>query len=245
MPRSSVQREGNASSEGVNLVIRNIVKIDEAACDGCGQCVPNCAEGALQVIDGKVRLVKDEYCDGLGACLGHCPRGAITIIQREADPFDDEAVHRYPARKKAQEGGCPSSEIQRLEHSSSDPIRTVSALGNWPVQLNLVPLEASFFDNAKLLMVADCVPFAYPNLHGSLLQGRTVLVGCPKFDDAHRYAEKLGEILKRNNIKSIDIAHMEVPCCSALNWIVKRGLEASGRDIPVRRHVITIKGEIK
>lgn len=229
------------------MVIRNIVKIDEAACDGCGQCVPNCAEGALQIIDGKVRLVRDEYCDGLGACLGHCPRGAITVIQREADPFDDEAVHSYLAQKKTQIGGCPSSETQSLEPSSSEPTdrRTGSALRHWPVQLNLVPLEAAFFDNAELLMVADCVPVAYPNLHGSLLQGRTVLVGCPKFDDARRYAEKLGEILKRNNIKSIDIAHMEVPCCSSLNWIVKKGLETSGRDIPVRRHIITIKGEMK
>ena len=234
------------------MVMRNIVEIDEELCNGCGQCIPNCAEGALQIVDGKARIVKDVYCDGLGACLGHCPQGALEVIEREADPFDEEAVHAYlsghETRDQEQETlacGCPSSVVQDLEPTAPAPSLGGSALRQWPVQLNLVPLEAPFFDDADLLVMADCVPVAYPNLHASLLPGRTVVIGCPKFDDAGRYAEKLGEILKRNNVRSVTIAHMEVPCCSGLNWIVAKAVEASGKDMPVRRHVITVRGEMR
>jgi len=227
------------------MVLRKIVRIDEELCDGCGQCIPNCAEGALQIVDGKVRLISEAYCDGLGACLGHCPQGAITIEERASDPFDEEAVHAHLAGQHALECGCPSTVVQNLEPRTPEPSERGSALRHWPVQLNLVPLEAPFFDGADLLVVADCVPVAYPDLHGTLLSGRSVVVGCPTFDDARGYADKLGEILKRNDVRSVTIAHMEVPCCSGLAWIVDRAVEASGKKIPVKRHVITVRGEMR
>ncbi len=234
------------------MVVRKIVRIDEELCNGCGQCIPNCAEGALQIVDGKARLVSDVYCDGLGACLGHCPQGAISILEREADPFDEEAVHarlkmleERGSEKETLACGCPSSLVQDLKATAPAPSFGGSALRQWPVQLNLVPLEAPFFEDADLLVMADCVPVAYPNLHASLLPGRTIVIGCPKFDDALGYAEKLGEILRRNGVRSVTIAHMEVPCCSGLNWVVERAVEASGKQIPVRRHVVTVRGEMR
>jgi len=227
------------------MVLRKIVRIDEELCDGCGQCIPNCAEGALQIVDGKARLVSEAYCDGLGACLGHCPKGAITIEERDADSFDEEAVHAHLANQHILECGCPSTVVQTLEAGTPQPPARESALRHWPVQLNLVPLEAPFFDGADLLVIADCVPFAYPDLHGTLLTGRSVVIGCPKFDDARGYAEKLGEILRRNDLRSITVVHMEVPCCSGLAWIVGGAVEASGKQIPAKKHVITVRGEMR
>jgi len=226
------------------MVIRDIVQIDEELCNGCGLCIPNCAEGALKIVDGKARLVSDVYCDGLGACLGNCPQGAISIIEREAEDFDEEAVHTHLAHQHTLECGCPSTAVQTLE-ARAEPAARGSALGHWPVQLNLVPVEAPFFKGADLLVVADCVPVAYPDLHGTLLPGRSVVVGCPKFDDAQGYAEKLGEILRRNEVKTVTVAHMEVPCCSGLSWVVNKAVEASGKQIPVERRVITVSGEIR
>ncbi len=234
------------------MIVRNIVEIDEELCNGCGECIPNCAEGALKIVDGKARLVKDIYCDGMGACLGHCPQDAISIIQREAEGFDEEAVHEYLAEQKEHQTeeetlacGCPGSAVQTLEASSPEISMKGSALRQWPVQLNLVPVEAPFYEGADLLVMADCVPVAYPNLHSSLLPGRIVLIGCPTFDNAQGYAEKLSLILKRNDVRSVTVAHMEVPCCSALNRIVDWAVTASGKDIPIRRHVITVKGELQ
>jgi NAD-dependent dihydropyrimidine dehydrogenase PreA subunit len=209
------------------LETRKIVHIDEELCNGCGQCIPKCAEGALQIIDGKARLVSDNYCDGLGACLGHCPQGAIHIIEREAEAFDEEAVHIHLARKQ------------------QSTISGRSALRQWPVQINLVPSKAAFFDNHDLLVIADCVPLAYSDVHGSLLNKKSVVMGCPKFDDAQSYVKKLTAILTNNNVKSITVAHMEVPCCSGLLWIVKKAINASGKQIPLERQVITIRGEIE
>jgi NAD-dependent dihydropyrimidine dehydrogenase PreA subunit len=206
---------------------RKIVQIDEELCNGCGLCIPKCAEGALQIIDGKARIVSDVYCDGLGACLGHCPQGAIQIIEREAEAFDEVAVHAHLARKKP------------------TPVPGTSALRQWPVQLYLVPSKAAFFNDSDLLVIADCVPLAYPNVHGSLLSKKSVVMGCPKFDDAQGYVEKLTEIFKNNSVKSITVAHMEVPCCSGLLWVVKKAIEASGKQIPLERQVITIRGEIE
>lgn len=226
------------------MVVRNIVQIDEELCDGCGQCIPNCAEGALQIIDGKAKIVKDMYCDGLGACLGHCPQNAISIIVRNADPFNEEEVQAYLAEQETAAYDRPSTTVQTLEPNIPAPTTKGSALRHWPVQLNLVPLEAAFFDKADLLVLADCVAVAHPSLHESLLSGRSVVIGCPKFDDARHYAEKLGEILKRNDVRSITVARMEVPCCSGLNWVVDRAVGASGKQIPVRRHVITVRGEM-
>jgi len=228
--------------------VRNIVEIDEGLCDGCGQCIPNCAEGALQIVDGKARIVKDMYCDGLGACLGNCPQGAISIIQREADEFDEGAVHEFLAQRDASEHsvacGCPSSQVQQLEAGVLEEAVRGSALVNWPVQLNLVPVKASFFEGADLLVVADCVPVAFPDLHAKLLRGRPIVIGCPKFDDAQGYAEKLGEILRLNGVRTVTVVHMEVPCCSSMNGIVDYAVRASGKPIPVMRATVSVRGEI-
>ena len=230
------------------MVVRNIVEIDEGLCDGCGQCIPNCAEGTLQIVDGKARIVKDMYCDGLGACLGNCPQGAISIIQREADEFDEGAVHEFLAQRDASEHavacGCPSSQVQQLEAGVPEEAVEGSTLSNWPVQLKLVPVKAPFFEDADLLVVADCVPVAFPDLHAKLLRGRPIVIGCPKFDDAQGYAEKLGEILRLNGVRTVTVVHMEVPCCSSMNGIVDYAVRASGKSIPVMRATVSVRGEI-
>ena len=204
---------------------RKIVQINEELCNGCGNCIPKCAEGALQIVDGKARVVKDIYCDGLGACLGHCPQGAITIIEREAADFDEEAARIHAGK-------------------AEDTAEKKPVLLQWPVKINLVPAKAPFFEKADLLVAADCAPVACADFRGSLLLGKRAVIGCPKFDDARAYAQKLGEILKQNNVASITIAHMEVPCCSGLKWAVDRAVAASGKHIPVKRCEITIGGEI-
>jgi len=228
------------------MVRRKIVRIDEDLCNGCGQCVPNCAEGALKIIEGKAKLVSEVYCDGLGACLGHCPQGAIMIEEREATAFNEEAVHEYLWGSESLERSCPSSVARSLESSPGTTNSQIkSELRHWPVQLRLVPVKAPFFEGADLMVTADCVPFAYPNMHTELIKGRSVVVGCPKFDDAKVYAEKLGEILKSNDIRSISVVHMEVPCCFGLAWVVNKALESSGKKIHVRHSIVTVKGEIR
>lgn len=231
------------------MVNRKIVQIDEEKCDGCGQCIPNCAEGALKIIEGKARLVDDAYCDGLGACLGHCPRDAITIVEREAHRFDEDAVHRYLEETKTQETlacGCPSTLAKALDAQKPEAVEAPeSALRNWPVQLNLVPVQAPFFEDADLLVMADCTSVTYPGLHQKLLKGRTVVIGCPKFDDAGHYVEKLAEILRRNDVRSLTVAHMEVPCCGALDVVARRALEASGKMIPSQRLIVTVEGGVR
>jgi NAD-dependent dihydropyrimidine dehydrogenase PreA subunit len=207
------------------MVVRKIVNINEDLCTGCGNCIPKCAEGALAIVNGKARIVKDVYCDGLGACLGHCPQGAITVIEREAENFDEKAVDAHLSKVQVKKDEKP-------------------ARPQWPVQLNLVPIEAPFYEDADLLVVADCVPVAYAALHEVLMPGRRIVIGCPKFDDARAYAQKLGEILKRNKVASVTIAHMEVPCCSGLKWAVDKAIEASGKKIPVKRYEVTIGGEV-
>jgi Pyruvate/2-oxoacid:ferredoxin oxidoreductase delta subunit len=240
------------------MVVRNIVEINEVLCNGCGECIPNCAEGALQIVEGKARIVKDMYCDGLGACLGHCPQDAISIIQREADEFDEEAVHEFLARRDADEHheaeeqgsevaagfGCTSGQVQQLEAAAPKESVGGSALSHWPVQLNLVPVKAPFFDDADLLVVADCVPVAFPDLHAKLLRGRPIVIGCPKFDDAQGYAERLGEILRLNSVRTVTVVHMEVPCCSSMKGVVDYAVRASGRPVPVMRATVSVRGEI-
>jgi NAD-dependent dihydropyrimidine dehydrogenase PreA subunit len=225
------------------MTIRKIVRIDEERCNGCGECLPNCAEGALQIIDGKAQLMRDEYCDGLGACLGHCPQDAISIIERKADSFNHSAVQRHLADQKLQKQSSQPNLSIKTKHKQSS--FEESTLEHWPIQLKLVPIEASFFQDADLLVLADCVPVAYPNLHEQLLKGRAVTIGCPKFDDAQYYIKKLGDILRRNTVKSVLVAHMEVPCCAGLSWIVTQAVQASGKQIPIKQLVISIKGEIK
>lgn len=234
---------------------RDIVFIDEEKCNGCGLCIPNCAEGAIRLINGKARLVDDRFCDGLGACLGHCPQDAITIIKRDAKDFDDEAVKEHKSaehrigkkhRPKQIPCGCPGSmemDIRGERKTPVSPVLQSSELGQWPVQLMLVSPEASYFKDSDLLVAADCVPFAYANFHHDFLKGRSLIIGCPKLDDADFYAEKLTEIIKKNNIKSITLVNMEVPCCFGLQRIAEEAIKNAGKIIPLRQTVITIRGE--
>ncbi len=247
------------------MPIRNIVKIDEDKCNGCGLCIPNCAEGAIKLIDGKARLVDDKFCDGLGACLGHCPQDAITIIQRDAKEFDEDAVKAYHQKTQHQmsrnkprlhqDSQCPGSRTmdfrgkgnrnayQSGSKADADSEGSESELRQWPVQLTLVSPNASFFKDADLLVSADCVPFSYPGFHREFLKNKTLVIGCPKLDDAQFYVEKLSEILKANNIKSITLVNMEVPCCFGLQHIVEESVKRSGRNIPVNQTIISINGE--
>jgi len=234
-------------------VMRKIIEIDDELCDGCGQCVPACAEGAIEVVDGKARLVAEKYCDGLGACMGDCPKGAITIVEREAEDFDEDAVEQYLSSKPAgpepipMACGCPSTQIVDLSPGASGGgtgAGTASALGQWPVQINLVPAKAPFLKGADLLIAADCVPVAYPNFHQDFLKGKVVMVGCPKFDDVEAYIEKFTEIFKAADIHSITALVMEVPCCSALPVIIRRAMDAAGTNIPLEQLTISIRGEI-
>lgn len=237
-------------------VIRKIIEIDEERCDGCGNCVPSCAEGAIEIVDGKAKVIADKYCDGLGACLGECPRDALHIVEREADEFDEDAVEEL-LKQQAEEkvkpringGGCPSAALKSFP--MADPAmggKTVepggpSALAHWPVQIRLVPAGAPFLRDADLLIAADCVPVAYPSFHKDFLKGKAVMIGCPKFDDAQGYIEKLAEVFARSGIKSITSVIMEVPCCSGLPVIIKKALEKSGMDIPHKQVVISARGE--
>ncbi|WP_456433838.1 ATP-binding protein [Thermosulfuriphilus sp.] len=235
--------------------VRKIIEIDEELCDGCGKCVPACAEGAIEIINGKARLVAEKYCDGLGACLGECPKGALRIVERPAEEFDEEAVKRYlEEKKKAQESpvcGCPSAKIQFLAseapacQSANTPRgQANSALSHWPVQIRLVPPTAPFLKEAQLLVVADCTPVAYSRLHEDFLAGRIILIGCPKFDNPQEYVEKFAQIFSQADIKEVTILIMEVPCCGGLPVIVKKGLEISGRKVPFRVVTISTRGEI-
>jgi Pyruvate/2-oxoacid:ferredoxin oxidoreductase delta subunit len=215
------------------MAIRSIIKIDEEKCNGCGECIPNCAEGALIIIDGKARIVNDVYCDGLGACLGHCPQDALVIIEREAPEFDEKAVQDYLNREHTVE----TSQIGEITLQES-------ALRQWPVQLSLVPIKAPFWDNADLLLMADCVAVAYPSLHSELLYGRSVMMGCPKLDNGQHYVDKLAQILKQNQVRSLTLATMEVPCCSGLKRIGDLALKESGKMVPTQNLVISISGKV-
>jgi Pyruvate/2-oxoacid:ferredoxin oxidoreductase delta subunit len=237
---------------------RSIVSIDEEKCNGCGMCIPNCAEGAIRIINGKAKLVDERFCDGLGACLGHCPQDAITIIERDAPDFDETAVkmHLKPklAEKKVEKSlpcGCSGSMEMDLRSDkkahvkapAGGAMRQSSELRQWPVQLTLVSPEASYFKDSELLVAADCVPFAYPNFHSDFLAGKSVIIGCPKLDDAEFYVDKLTELLKKNNIRNITLVNMEVPCCFGLQRIVEEAVARSGKVLPIRQTVITIRGE--
>lgn len=289
---------------------RQVIRIDEEKCDGCGLCVPNCPEGALRMVDGKAKLVSDVYCDGLGACIGRCPQGAITIEEREAEAYDerrvidgmakrgDETVRghlehleehgqddyireaiqymierdldipeefrqsRYfssngTGESPAVQGsgaagcGCPGSRVvdmrgsKEQQHAQSEKTgaRRSSRLQQWPVQIHLVPPNAPSLEGADILIAADCVPFAYADFHEDLLRGRIVLVGCPKLDDAAFYREKLASIFAENDIRTVTVAHMEVPCCFGMGSIVKSAITASGKEIPYDEVMIGIGGE--
>ncbi|OGO78353.1 MAG: hypothetical protein A2Y23_09305 [Clostridiales bacterium GWB2_37_7] len=255
------------------MALRKIVHINEDKCNGCGLCVPSCAEGAIKIIDGKAKLLAENLCDGLGACLGDCPQGAIEITERDAEEFDEAAVKTHLEKEGKpmnnnhdhghnphahgghhHGGGCPGSrmmEINRQEKQqtsasvSSDDIevKIKPQLSQWPVQLMLVPQNAPYFEGADLLITADCVPFAYPNYHLDLLKGKKVVVGCPKLDDIQYYVEKLTGIIKTNNINSVTVAFMEVPCCGGILRAAEQALADSGKDITLKKVRIGINGE--
>ena len=236
--------------------MRNIIRIDEDKCNGCGLCIPSCAEGALQIVNGKARLIADKLCDGLGACLGDCPQNALIIEVREADEFDEEAVHAHleatkeDAVKEEPLGcGCPGTMARALTpKKTAVPVstqeETPSELTQWPVQLKLVNPAASYFKNADLLVAADCVPFAYADFHKNMLRGRAVAIGCPKLDDGMSYVEKLAEIIRVNSLNSITVAHMEVPCCSGLISIVREAVKRSDCNVPVETVRISLDGTV-
>jgi len=234
-------------------ILREIIKIDEEKCNGCGLCAKACAEGAIEIIDGKAKLVSEVYCDGLGACIGECPEGALTIEKREAEEFDEEAteihLHELKKRKEPVFQGCPGSMARSIQRSvvpsDYEPHEAVSSqLGNWPVQLMLISPNAPYLQGADLLLTADCVPFALADFHSRFLKGKPVIIGCPKLDDGQYYVEKLTEIFKKANINSLTIVHMEVPCCFGLSNIVSKAMVASGKNIPVDDYTVSIHGEV-
>jgi len=216
------------------LVLRKIVKIDESKCDGCGLCIPACPEGALRVINGKVRLVNEKYCDGLGACIKECPKGALTIEIREAEEFGEGAVRR-------------NLEVVSCTHeASSEPLSLggKSLLSHWPVKIVLINPKAPFLEGASILIAADCVPFAYANFHRDFLKDRVVLAGCPKFGDVWAYRDKLAQIFNGFNVKDVEVVRMEVPCCSGLRLITEEALKLAGKKMDIKEAVISVKGGI-
>ena len=230
------------------MTLRNIIKIDEEKCNGCGKCAKACIEGAIEIINGKAKLVSDIYCDCLGACIGSCPQDAIKIEKREAAEFNEEATKKHLEQKKQPFFECPGVAARKFtakqETGKSQYGPTASQLGNWPVQLKLVPVKAPFFDNADLLLVADCVPFAMGDFHNKILKERIVTVGCPKLDDANFYIDKLSDILRQNSLRSLTVIHMEVPCCSGLTHIARKAIEQTKMDTAFEDITISLQGEI-
>lgn len=233
---------------------RTIVKIDEDKCTGCGECVTACAEGALAIVDGKAKLISERYCDGLGACLGPCPEDAITLEERDADAFDEHAAKKHTAKGthawQAPPSVCPGARAMVI-HRDAPPERSAatsasgSELGQWPVQLALVPADAPYFQDADLLLTADCVPLALSDFHERLLRGRAVAVACPKLDDVDAHVAKLARILSTSSVRSLTVVHMEVPCCFGLMHIAKQAIEASASDVPLREVTVSVRGEVE
>lgn len=270
------------------MVMRQIIEIDHEKCTGCGVCVPDCPEGAIQIIDGKAHLISDIFCDGLGACIGTCPEGAISSIQRDGEAYSEkltmeniikagsnvikahlkhlkdhgqtayynEAVEvlnekgiKVPSLEEDLPCGCPGTMMRELEIEDNDPDGPIGGsktteLRQWPIQIHLLHPKAPFFDNSHLLLLADCVAAANPNLHDQLIHGKTIAMGCPKLDDSGAYIEKLSEILKQNRIKSLTVAVMEVPCCGGMIRIAEEAIKRSGKDIPLIKEMISLKGEL-
>ncbi len=237
-------------------ILRKIIEIDEELCNGCGNCVTGCAEGALQIIDGKARVVSETFCDGLGACIGECPTDALKIVEREASPFDEEAVKKHLAEKKdaTLPCGCPSTHIQIFDKPTAcaeankpkhfENVEQESALTHWPIQIKLIPASAPFLKGADLLVLADCTAVAFPSLHDDLIKGNAVMMGCPKFDDVQEYVQKFADIFKTAGIKSVTVVVMEVPCCSGMPVIVKKGLELANKKVPIKEMVLSLRGKI-
>lgn len=233
-------------------MIRKIIHIDEEKCNGCGLCASACHEGAIEIVDGKAKLVREDFCDGFGDCLPNCPTGAITFEEREAPEYDEAAVKASKAEKAAQahhhrEGGCPGSNVRQFERgegeSAPQSFRPVSRLGQWPCQIKLVPTQAPFFDGAKLLIAADCTAYAYAKMHEDFMRGKVTIIGCPKLDVVD-YTDKLTQIIQNNDIRSVTVVRMEVPCCGGLQRAAENALRASGKFIPWQVVTISVDGRI-
>lgn len=231
-------------------MIRKIIKIDEEKCNGCGACASACHEGAIEMVNGKAKLTRENYCDGLGDCLPACPTGAITFEEREAPAYDEAAVLKAKEEKEKKAPlpcGCPgmhSKAIKREPPACDIPASPIqSRLSQWPVQIKLVPVNAPYFDGANLLVAADCTAFAYGNFHNDFIRNHVTLIGCPKLDSVD-YTEKLTAIIANNNIKSVTVVRMEVPCCGGIEYAVKRALQQSGKFIPWRVVTISTDGRV-
>ena len=247
-------REVKQNSEEDVKMIRRIIQIDREKCNGCGACAEACHEGAIAMVDGKAELMRDDYCDGLGDCLPACPTGAISFVEREAAAYDEQAVMENKQKKMRKEGmtlpcGCPGSQsrqIKRVEesHAGAQCAAQESRLSQWPVQIKLVPVNAPYFDGAKLLIAADCTAYAYAAFHERFMRGHITLVGCPKLDSVD-YAEKLTEIIRENDVKSVTVVRMEVPCCGGLERAAVTALKNSGKFIPWQVVTVTLDGRLK
>ncbi|MBE6949554.1 MAG: ferredoxin [Ruminococcaceae bacterium] len=228
-------------------MIRKIINIDEEKCNGCGICVEACHEGAIGMVNGKARLLRDDYCDGLGDCLPACPTGAISFVEREAAAYDEAAVMANKAKEKAPlPCGCPGTQSKAIKRKVEEYVpstKAVSQLRQWPVQIKLVPVNAPYFNGAKLLVAADCTAFAYGNFHNDFIRNHITLIGCPKLDMVD-YSEKLTQIIKNNDIKSVTVVRMEVPCCGGIENAVKNALQASGKFIPWQVVTVSTDGRI-
>ena len=226
---------------------RRIIEINEEKCTGCGICVDACHEGAIGMVDGKAKLLRDDYCDGLGDCLPQCPAGAISFVEREAAAYDEAAVKANMAKKKGvcPSGGCPGTAAQRIERPAAPKISSagVSRLQNFPVQIKLAPVQAPYYNGAKLLIAADCTAYAYASFHEDFIRGKVTLIGCPKLDGVD-YGEKLTQIIQNNDIQAVTIVRMEVPCCGGLEFAAKNALQQSGKFIPWQVVTVGIDGSI-
>ena len=222
-------------------MLRTIIHIDEEKCNGCGACARACHEGAIAIVKGKARLLRDDYCDGMGDCLPECPMGAITFEEREAAAYDPQAV---AARKERQTAACPGSRVRQMQPGEVSRCAGGSQLQNWPVQLKLAPVKAPYFDGARLLIAADCTAYAYAAFHSDFLQGRVALIGCPKLDGVD-YSEKLTQIFLQNDIREVTVVRMEVPCCGGLEFAVRRAVEACGKDLRWQTVTVNIDGTVQ
>lgn len=228
---------------------RRIIEIDQEKCNGCGACAQACHEGAIGMLNGKAQLLRDDYCDGLGDCLPACPTGAITFVEREAAAYDEQAVKENQRKKQQAQGGCPGQRMRQFSrpapaaHSPSSPGERVSQLAQWPCQIKLAPVNAPYFDGAKLLIAADCTAYAYAGIHEDFMAGKVTLIGCPKLDSVD-YSEKLTQIIAQNDIQSVTILRMEVPCCGGLEMAAKKALQQSGKFIPWQVVTLSVDGKI-